>query len=343
MPPEHDHKPDGLPQRLGVAAVWLTVIVLLGAGCSEMTRYRVLTFFFDGVPLPPSMQEPDEAGPGADALVQDGEEPEPAPLPLTIVATHEPYEERLCFDCHSGPGAYQVEGEVSSLCKRCHVEYFEYEQTDWVHGPVAAGACDLCHEPHESVHMVLLTEAQPGLCLKCHDEGLVLSRSYHAGDAVEHCSTCHDPHLAGNRLLLADSRTYARSQTMQETLPSAHADWNNEQCETCHDPNQAFAVLEGVDEVCLSCHEDVSKSPVEGRLHRPVLQGLCTTCHLPHDSPLPHLIKPAAETACYECHDAEEIDTPRHPTVTRAACLLCHAGHSSDQPHLLKSPVPAHQ
>jgi predicted CXXCH cytochrome family protein len=75
-------------------------------------------------------------------------------------------------------------------------------------------------------------------------------------------------------------------------------------------------------------------------LHEAVVKQQCTTCHTPHRSPRPHLIRALAEELCLKCHKPEEFRGPRHPVVTRADCLLCHRGHWSLEPHLLKPEIP---
>jgi predicted CXXCH cytochrome family protein len=73
-----------------------------------------------------------------------------------------------------------------------------------------------------------------------------------------------------------------------------------------------------------------------GKLHQAVADGNCTTCHDPHHSTQPSLIRPTAEKICIGCHNPQELPRPEHPVVVRGDCLLCHQGHDSDRVALLR-------
>lgn len=314
-----------------------------------MTRYRVLSFFFDGVPPPPGLEEaPAEgaAGPTVAELEPAAGEagPPPAatpPKPPPIRSRHAPYSDQSCSSCHSAQRSYQLLAAGAELCGKCHAPYFEFESSDWAHGPVAVGQCSVCHVGHESEYPALQTAPQPDLCFRCHDAAAVMGRPYHAAAQTQRCSTCHDPHASGNALLLADSRTYRRRKYAAGGGRSPHTVWDRKDCARCHVPERANKLVDDVNEVCLSCHDAVRRAPPGQKLHGAVQQGECTLCHTPHGSPLPHLIRPKGEAICYECHDPEEIRTRDHPRVYRANCLLCHAGHSSERAHLLRPGIPS--
>ncbi len=306
-------------------------------GCNETTKYRVLSFFFDGVP-PPGGDSPEPNAPEA------GERPEVVevgvePTKSKVVSSHAPYEEGLCFNCHSTETSMRTDLLGAQLCRRCHEAHFEPEPTDWSHGPVAAGECRFCHSAHESENQVLLTDPQPDLCLRCHDAAL-LDEPYHIDAQGEACSACHDPHSAGNRLLLSDSRTYARSKIVAATVRSTHAPWKDRNCSACHVPERANRLVEDIDGVCRSCHPSASLTTPGRELHTPVRQGKCTLCHAPHKSPRSNLVRVSGQDICYTCHEANEISNSNHPRVHSVDCLLCHAGHSSKREHLLKAGIP---
>lgn len=345
-------------RRLAAAVRWLPSVALLalalglGAafmlGCaSAEQRYKVLSFFFDGVPPPQGYQ-----GPVYDLLakreqvlaraVQVQRPTETAEQKITWY--HQPYVQRQCFDCHEREAGYGTPDDATAACRRCHDSYFEIEPYDWVHGPVASGECGLCHEPHQSEHQYLLTEGQPALCFECHDPGFVATDPYHAALGPEPvCSDCHDPHAAGNRLLLADSRTYQRRMDIRRVERSEHAAWERSDCARCHQTEQGNRVVDDVDRVCLECHEPVIQQAQANlaNVHEPITEGKCTACHTPHRSPRPALLLPTAERTCYGCHDPAAIRTPEHPNVTRVDCVLCHRGHGGDNPHLLRDELTA--
>jgi predicted CXXCH cytochrome family protein len=324
---------------------------LLLGGCSPVARYRVLSFFFDDVPpppgLPPEMVRQSPGGPtpwGTEATAQA-----PATAQQTAAAApatppvfyHPPYRLRECTACHASESSYQPPASEIDACGKCHADHVDWRPDDWVHGPVALGRCTLCHEPHKGQYAKLLTAPQPDICFHCHSKDRVLAQTYHQQGDVTDCSACHDPHSAGNRLLLADSETYARGSPALLEEPKGHASWGKDRCATCHLATQSNALVKDVDQKCLGCHNTKDLAPAGQTLHAPVALGRCTTCHTPHRSPLPHLVKPQAEKICYTCHKPDELRSPPHPEVARANCLICHRGHYSDLPHLLRPGIPA--
>jgi predicted CXXCH cytochrome family protein len=329
----------------------VAALLVVAAGCrDEVARYRVLSFFFDGVPPPAGMPNaPPKKIVGPWGIRLDPNDPNAreiiaaATRAATQTATeepvaflHAPYRDRLCRSCHSGETSFQVP-LTTDICRKCHLPYYDLKGDDWVHGPVALGKCAMCHTSHKSEYPGLLTTAMPNLCFSCHEARPLLDRPYHAEANTRSCTACHDPHSAGNRLLLADSESYRRRKLRALPVPQGHAQWTRKECATCHLSEKSNLVVAGVDQQCLPCHEKVQKAPGPGTLHAPVREGKCTACHTPHQSALPHLVRPTAEQMCYPCHKLSEFQKPSHPPVNRADCLLCHAGHRSPEAHLLKA------
>lgn len=170
--------------------------------CSPMTRYKVLNFFFDGVPPPPGMV--------VDTLDQDRQRersvstfsrgiaaireaaPRPAAVP-GIQSTHPPYRDRDCQKCHDMTlGGMQDTARDASLCDRCH--YDQRKEEGWDHGPINLGSCIPCHVPHASVHKSLLSDPIPKLCLDCHMEVSPDFHEHHDVHNFLNCVECHDPH-----------------------------------------------------------------------------------------------------------------------------------------------------
>ena len=311
--------------------------MLLYTGCSTQQKYRVLSFFFDGVPPPggwPTTQPSQARGPG-------GSSPAAAATSQPVVYIyHPPYAGRRCFDCHDREHGNSIDNTNGVLCRKCHGSYFTLKPGDWEHGPVAARMCSLCHEPHKSQYKGLLTQAQPGLCLTCHNPQDIFTSSYHAKVHQEVCTTCHDPHKAGNRLLLADSHTYQLRHVEPVPPTGGHALWDNTVCTKCHIAAESNKLISDVDRVCVTCHAKVQHPGPGIKLHQAVVEGKCTICHTPHRSSRPHLIRDTAEQMCFKCHKLSEITTPQHPPVYRADCLICHHGHRSSRPYLLRAGIP---
>jgi predicted CXXCH cytochrome family protein len=336
-----------------LALVAVTLTIVLHAGCSEPTRYHVLSFFFDGVPPPAGFEHlgpqtvMDEWGeqvpiddPRAQAILQrQAQVQEQQVEAQKVFFYHAPYRDRECFGCHDREGDFQPPDKAGELCQRCHTEYFTAAKDDWIHGPTLLGECRRCHEPHKSEHDSLLTSKQPELCVDCHDPQYVEQDPYHAAVDHQQCSRCHDPHATGNRLLLVDSRTFSRRNMPLLPASAGHAAWTRQDCNLCHSADQSNVLLENVNAVCTTCHMTLLQSASAQSTHEAVREGNCTTCHTPHRSTREHLIRPLAERVCYSCHKPEELQTPEHPNVTRADCLLCHGGHQTDRVKLLRPGV----
>jgi predicted CXXCH cytochrome family protein len=327
------------------AGVILAVIIGL-LGCDPKTKYEVLTFFFDGVPLLPGMKgyRPDglildPSDPRAKAfLARDRARKAREKAAKTPTFAHKPYATFKCKACHDRSKSYS---SVSvETCRSCHKSHFDTKWDDWVHGPVSLGKCSLCHLPHTSKHKGLLTKAPRDLCTSCHDKAKVLAGPHHVEASFKGCTECHDPHFAGNRLLLADAISYRRRKGGGAKPAKGHSAWKKDVCSKCHDVKRSNTVLPNAGKMCVTCHDKVQHPIAGGKIHEPVSKGKCLSCHTPHAGKLAHLIRPNAERNCIGCHKLEKLSTPRHSRFYRVDCLLCHAGHSSPKKHLLRVPDP---
>ena len=319
---------------LGAAALSVVVVALF-AGCDETKHYRVLSFFFDGVPLPPELrdatEEPDSGPPpGAGADARSAEEKE------TVYFYHTPYTDRNCSGCHDRNVGFDATVAEGKLCKQCHGSYSKLIEGDWWHGPAAQGECGYCHEPHKSEHPGVLKTPQPDLCFDCHDSSDIDANSAHANLQDQRCSACHDPHSAGNRRLLVDSRTHWRRRRSMKRIATPH-DWGPTMCQKCHLVEESNQLLDSAEAECLTCHANVKTAKPGQTLHAAVANGECIACHAPHGSRREHLVRPGAERICLQCHDLDEIDEAAHRNVVRVDCLICHSGHASERPSLLRA------
>lgn len=129
-----------------------------------------------------------------------------------------------CATCHgdleasslphrsSGKRSAVPAAEGRELCIPCHERSLFEGQV--IHGPVAAGTCLGCHDPHASAHQGLLKREPVKLCLECHAEiarrphvvaGLTRSGHPLGGEKPSvsdplrpgrsyYCAACHEPH-----------------------------------------------------------------------------------------------------------------------------------------------------
>ncbi len=136
-----------------------------------------------------------------------------------------------CLSCHN-PDLYPVKYQfaatetgkptglgltIRDTCLTCHHGVMS---GPFKHGPVAAGYCTLCHDPHASENSAWLRKSAWDLCTTCHDEKaterhVVTGSKQNAGHPTKHkrdparrgkrmtCVSCHEPHSADSRYLFA--------------------------------------------------------------------------------------------------------------------------------------------
>ncbi len=180
--------------RLRILAGAVAAATVLTVGCNATSRHKVLTFFFDGVPPVRS--------------VEDGA-PGPTVLPEGAVRAaqagpreHGPFAAKLCGACHDAGARNALVAPAGELCGRCHEVALDKA---FVHGPVASGDCQACHEPHSSRYRSLLVSDTDGFCLDCHDRGGLPADADHGGVEAK-CTVCHDAHMSDRKYLLKADR-----------------------------------------------------------------------------------------------------------------------------------------
>jgi len=93
--------------------------------------------------------------------------------------------------------------------------------------------------------------------------------------------------------------------------------------------------------LCGACHDDVLKISRAEYAHGPVAEGNCISCHDPHSSEHPYVLKLPEAELCSACHDdvGLELKMPVRHAPAAAACSLCHDPHGNQQPARLREPV----
>jgi predicted CXXCH cytochrome family protein len=175
----------------------LLVTVALPYGCSSgnpEVKYRILSFFFDGVP-PPAGTGPEGSAVGRK---EDRKKDEPK---KDIFMAHGPYAARLCNGCHIR-GSNKLLMPIKELCFMCHTLDVSKK---YVHGPLAAGGCAVCHAPHGSNYAFYLVSESRDFCFYCHDKKAVFASNVHQG-VSEECTVCHDAHSSDTEYLLKVSK-----------------------------------------------------------------------------------------------------------------------------------------
>ncbi len=159
-------------------------------GDAPSLKYRILSFFFDGVPPPEK-----EKGKGKEVASTEapGENKEKLEY-----RTHGPFAAKLCDGCHVPAEGNRLILPVEELCVNCHVLDLKKKK---VHGPVVAGGCRVCHEPHGSPYRYYLVSDSKKFCFYCHNKKDIDKRAVHK-DTDKGCTYCHNAHAADNEFLL---------------------------------------------------------------------------------------------------------------------------------------------
>jgi predicted CXXCH cytochrome family protein len=190
-------------------AALLSLLPLL-SGCDDSRRYKVLSYFFDGVPLPESeraalQEQAHLSDPNSvDVVLLQGQ-------PIEIWYTHEPYKscDVKCHGVRTGgySGSVRMAVEPPQLCLQCH-ENMDYSMSRpglSVHGPVAVGECLMCHSPHKSKYKHVLKQSVPDLCYQCHVASRIELIKGHS--QAKDCLKCHYGHTSPEKFLLREGRS----------------------------------------------------------------------------------------------------------------------------------------
>lgn len=250
----------------------------------------------------------------------------------------------------------------SETCKTCHEDLYKtgFERTPHFQTTLKGGhGCESCHGPggeHVAgggeVSKIIRFKELPrekanARCLSCHGEGKQQAHfraSAHNSNDVG-CLDCHSPHHAKESQYLL---VKAQPQLCYDCHTSTRAEFArpfrhkvNEglvQCGDCHNVHgtttlrQARA-LPGGDAPCFKCHAD-KQGPFVYE-HVPVKTEGCSSCHTPHGSTNPRLLRVnQVNLMCLQCHTAP-VQGPAGPAHNQSqkyqACTLCHGAiHGSN-------------
>lgn len=194
-------------------------------------------------------------------------------------------------------------GAVNCAAPACHASL---TRSNFLHEPVAAGNCTVCHEVIGGRHPgggPAFGMRFPGrkLCEQCHTNPGRGKARIHRPVAAGRCLSCHDPHGGDTRYLLVTEA--------------------NALCRTCH-----------------------PKVGATGRAHGPVRAGRCDYCHVGHAADEPGLLSAPGNKVCFACHsgilDIVAAARSQHRPVADGRCWDCHETHSSEFRPLLRGYYP---
>ena len=100
-----------------------------------------------------------------------------------------------------------------------------------------------------------------------------------------------------------------------------------------------YGLTIGQEKLCFSCHE-AGEMTNGTSVHSLVKSGMCTTCHDPHSSAYPKLLK--ADNICYTCHNRSDFMAKGsvHMPVAANMCTSCHNPHTGEKEKLLRNIAP---
>lgn len=222
-----------------------------------------------------------------------------------------------CESCH-GPGREHAESggdiakiisfktlppnKASEICLDCHLnsaDHINFQRS--IHNDNKVGCTD-CHSAHSpAVKEALLKVPQPQLCYGCHAEvkgDFMKPFRHRVQEKLITCNDCHNPH--GGFM-----SKQARSTPSQDAG-----------CFRCHSEKAGPFVFE----------------------HAPVKTEGCVSCHTPHGSSNPRLLKRSnVNLLCLECHTftvdsaAPAVPSFHNQAQKYQACTMCHASiHGSN-------------
>jgi predicted CXXCH cytochrome family protein len=174
-----------------IPLAWLAMVLsaagLLWAGCSVQKHYKILSFFFDGVPNPNALP------------VTGGSGDREGMLASPTYSVHKPFSEDQCDECHRSRA--RLGTADSRVCLNCHQDV--PSQHSHMHGPVVAVACLWCHTAHESALAALLKAEAQKVCAQCHEPAMLSTEREPAhADASRSCLECHTGHGGESRYFL---------------------------------------------------------------------------------------------------------------------------------------------
>jgi predicted CXXCH cytochrome family protein len=187
-------------KRFRYIGLFAACAVLVLSGCDPITRYKVTSTIFDGVPaLPPPEQLCAEYAEKrvAEAKAESAQkETKKGPAG----SAHLPYQEKQCDDCHDKSKEGGLIKPKNELCFVCHTNFIK---GTYVHGPVATADCLTCHEPHTSGFPKLLKSPPEKICGTCHSDKRSAAAMHDKFAAQQlTCIDCHDPHFGNAQFFL---------------------------------------------------------------------------------------------------------------------------------------------
>jgi len=212
-------------------------------------------------------------------------------------------------------------------------------------------------------------------CLLCHKDYVrAFGRTKHAKAFVSKygkrlgsaCETCHGPmskHLGGDTReqrkaavvsfkSISPAKKNAICLQCHEKGPVMHwrgssHEMSDVSCDTCHyvmkkRSKRRLFINDDSKKACFGCHRG-KRAKIQRTSHMPLREGKirCASCHNPHGSSGPSLLKRATiNETCYQCHREKRGPMLFEHAPVRENCANCHDPHGSNFKQLLKRKAP---
>ncbi len=255
---------------------------------------------------------------------------------------------RIIIICAYALSAFSVYNcamaQDSCITSECHVGI---NTAEFVHGPLAAGECTVCHvrgendNPPDNHDLSDYKEGE-GLCLDCHEKIAIFMEDKKKHGPIEdgECIVCHDPHQADNRFLLIENFLPDLCFNCHEdnitTNKYVHGPVAAGDCIVCHNPHASkndFLLVSDRLTICFNCHGEKKDDLKKKWVHQPMKES-CEKCHEPHGSQFAMHLKDDKATLCRDCHekfvDKLNHSKSKHSAIAKNGCLGCHFPHASD-------------
>jgi DmsE family decaheme c-type cytochrome len=274
---------------------------------------------------------------------------------------------------HARPASAQDDSRASNVCLSCHegrdstlAGTGHWSSRDSHEGPQARVACTDCHgtdrrhweEDPAQYPMVNPSKtparAEARLCSTCHQNAhqqSMLARNAHTRNDVN-CSGCHSVHGSKHPALLKQPESRLCFDCHQDVEGQFAKPYRHPvrdgivKCSECHstlDETRRELSQNGTN-VCMKCHgEFEGPFPFEHQatLDYSAEEGGCLSCHDPHGSYQPRMLKQPYEPPhfqlCTQCHSVPRHNlNPMHGTAwSGKPCNDCHTDiHGSYSSHL---------
>jgi predicted CXXCH cytochrome family protein len=236
-------------------------------------------------------------------------------------------------------------GQDGCVTDKCHTDMGKGE---FVHGPVGAFICNVCHSPVEGEdHEFVFFAEKDELCFGCHETNrdMMLENHLHTPVSEGNCIGCHDPHQSDFRFTLkgtAAELCFQCHDQKQFTGDAIHGPVAVGDCNACHNPHASAyekQLRESAPDLCISCHSEKTEEMNKKHIHSPVKEN-CMKCHDSHASAGKFLLEYQVPELCFGCHSELALSaesTYKHDPVANGQCNSCHDVHSSEHQKLFTS------